>query len=295
MQQISYVQKPIQELNMQEGKTALLELSRDRLEIAIEVNSNPALIMGKDGEIITVNRLLLKLFGYAKEELVGRAIEVLVPERYRGKHIHQRNSYFEAPSPRRMGTGRDLTGLRSDGTEFPLEIGLSPLGTPEGEVVMATIVDITERVKLEKMVSRQREDLMELSTPVIHLWEGVLVLPVVGTLDSERSRCMMEQLLEELANSGCGVAIIDISGVPTVDTMVAQHLMKTIDAARLMGAECIISGIRAEIANTIVHLGIDLSRVRTKSSMAKALADAFSIVGLKVVKVDQSGDKDKRS
>ncbi|MBX9692275.1 MAG: PAS domain S-box protein [Cyanobacteria bacterium] len=276
---------------MQEVQTQLMELCKEKIDIAVEVNSNAALFMGKDGEIISVNRLLLKLFGYSREELVGRDIEILVPERFRGKHIHHRKSFFLDPGPRRMGHGRDLSGRRSDGTEFPVEIGLSPFVTDDGEVAMATVVDISERVKLEKMVKRQQEDLMELSTPVIQLWEGVLVLPVVGTLDSERSRCMMEQLLEELNKSGCGVAIIDISGVPTVDTMVAQHLMKTIDAARLMGAECIISGIRPEIANTIVHLGIDLARVRTKSSMAKALADAFSIVGLKVVKVEQSDDR----
>jgi rsbT co-antagonist protein RsbR len=129
---------------------------------------------------------------------------------------------------------------------------------------------------------------MELSTPVIQLWEGILVLPIVGTLDSERSRIMVEQLLRALSSSGCFIAIIDISGVPTVDTLVAQHLMKAIDASRLMGAECIVSGIRPEIANTIVSLGLDLSRVKTKSTMSRALQDAFTSLNLKVVSTQQN-------
>lgn len=149
---------------------------------------------------------------------------------------------------------------------------------------MATVVDITERKRLEELIKRQHEDLMELSTPVIHLWDGILVLPIVGTLDSERSRTMVEQLLGALADSGSSIAIVDISGVPTVDTLVAQHLMKAIDASRLMGAECIVSGIRPEIANTIVNLGLDLSRVKTRSSMSRALQDAFTMLNLKVVK-----------
>lgn len=279
---------------MAESQTMILELPREKIDIALEVNTNPALFMDRDGKIVAANRHLLKLFGYSAGELIGKDIEILVPERFRGKHVHHRNGFFDDPTPRRMGAGRDLTGLRSDGTEFPIEIGLSPFRTPDGPVAMASVVDITDRKMLESMVKRQQEDLMELSTPVIHLWDGILVLPVVGTLDSERSRCMMEQLLEALSTSGCTVAIMDISGVPTVDTLVAQHLMKTIDAARLMGAECIISGIRPEIANTIVHLGIDLSRVRTKSTMARALADAFCILGLKVIKGDTEPRLDRK-
>lgn len=261
----------------------ILKIDLERIAMALEVIPNAALVMNKEGRIVAVNSRFLEVFGYEESELVGSEIEKLVPERFRGKHPHNRNSFFHDPRPREMGAGRDLTGLRKNGKEFPIEIGLKPFETPDGMVAMATIIDITERKRLEDLVKRQQEDLMELSTPVIHLWEGILVLPIVGTLDSERSRVMVEQLLQALADSASSIAIVDISGVPTVDTLVAQHLMKAIDASRLMGAECIISGIRPEIANTIVNLGLDLSRVKTKASMSRALYDAFTMLNLKVV------------
>ncbi len=270
--------------NMSDSTTTIIKIDSNRIAVALEINPNAALVMNQAGKIMAVNHRLLESFGYEQNELIGAAIEILVPERYHRKHIHHRTSYFDKPNSRNMGAGRDLTGARKDGTEFPIEIGLKPFEDSDGGmVVMATIIDITERKRLEDLIKRQREDLMELSTPVIHLWDGILVLPIVGTLDSERSRVMVEQLLQALADSGSGIAIVDISGVPTVDTMVAQHLMKAIDATRLMGAECIISGIRPEIANTIVNLGLDLSRVKTKSSMARALQDAFTALNLKVV------------
>ena len=134
----------------------------------------------------------------------------------------------------------------------------------------------------EQLIARQQEELIELSTPVVQLWEGVLALPLIGTLDSERTQVVMESLLERLVATGSSIAVIDITGVPTVDTLVAQHLLKTVAAAQLMGADCIISGIRPQIAQTIVHLGIDLSAVATKASLADAFALALKRRGLTV-------------
>jgi rsbT co-antagonist protein RsbR len=125
----------------------------------------------------------------------------------------------------------------------------------------------------EEVIMRQQQELMELSTPVVELWTGVLALPLIGTLDSARTQVVMESLLQAIVRTGAAIAIIDITGVPTVDTLVAQHLLKTVAAARLMGADCIISGIRPQIAQTIVHLGVDLSAVSTKAT----LADAFTL------------------
>ncbi len=125
----------------------------------------------------------------------------------------------------------------------------------------------------ESVIQRQQRELLELSTPVVELWENILALPLIGTLDSERTQVVMESLLQKIVQTGATIAIIDITGVPTVDTLVAQHLLKTVAAARLMGADCIISGIRPQIAQTIVHLGVDLSEVTTKAT----LADAFLI------------------
>jgi rsbT co-antagonist protein RsbR len=128
----------------------------------------------------------------------------------------------------------------------------------------------------EEVIARQQQELLELSTPVVNLWKDILALPLIGTLDSARTQVVMESLLHKIVETGAAIAIIDITGVPTVDTLVAQHLLKTVAAARLMGADCIISGIRPQIAQTIVHLGVDLSSVSTKAT----LADAF-LVALK--------------
>ncbi len=137
----------------------------------------------------------------------------------------------------------------------------------------------------EEMIARQQQEMLELSTPVVELWEGILALPLIGTLDSARTQIVMESLLQKIIDTGAGIAIIDITGVPTVDTLVAQHLLKTVAAARLMGAECIISGIRPQIAQTIVHLGVDLADVITKATLADAFAIALKRAGLGVAAV----------
>src|SRR5215475_6252719 len=134
----------------------------------------------------------------------------------------------------------------------------------------------------EAVISRQNREISELSTPVVKLWDGVLALPVIGTLDSQRTQVIMESLLQTIVDQGAEIAIIDITGVPTVDTLTAQHLLKTVAAARLMGADCIISGIRPQIAQTIVHLGVDLNVV-TKATLADAFSIALRRVGRTVV------------
>jgi rsbT co-antagonist protein RsbR len=136
----------------------------------------------------------------------------------------------------------------------------------------------------DELIKRQQEDLLELSTPVVKLWDGVLALPIIGTLDSARTQVVMESLLQAIVQTNSRVAIIDITGVPTVDTVVAQHLLKTVTAARLMGADCIISGVRPQIAQTIVHLGINLQDVTTKSTLAAAFSIALQRLGITFVR-----------
>ncbi|MCG0062509.1 MULTISPECIES: STAS domain-containing protein [Streptomyces] len=144
-------------------------------------------------------------------------------------------------------------------------------------VVMETTVNAGE-----ELIARQRQQLLEVATPVIQLWEGVVAVPLIGTLDSARSQIVMESLLEAIVGRRARYAILDITGVPTVDSLVAQHLMKTVAAARLMGAECIVSGIRPAIAQTIVHLGIDLGSIITRAGLADALAYALTQQGIVV-------------
>lgn len=136
----------------------------------------------------------------------------------------------------------------------------------------------------EEVILRQTDEITEISTPVIRVWDGILAMPIIGTLDSSRTQVVMENLLQQIVETSSTIAILDISGVPAVDSLVAQHLIKTVSATRLMGAECIISGIRPEIAQTVVHLGIDLSGIVTKSSLASALKHAYGLLQLEVRK-----------
>jgi len=141
----------------------------------------------------------------------------------------------------------------------------------------------------DQVIGRQQEEMLELSTPVVKLWDGVLALPLIGTLDSARTQVVMESLLSAIVETNSQIAIIDITGVPTVDTLVAQHLIKTITAARLMGADCFLSGIRPAIAQTIVHLGIDLVDVQTKAKLSDAFAMALNRMGKRVVALKPAG------
>jgi rsbT co-antagonist protein RsbR len=145
----------------------------------------------------------------------------------------------------------------------------------------------------EEVIARQQQDLLELSTPVVKLWDGVLALPLIGTLDSARTQVVMESLLQMIVDTGAEVAIIDITGVPTVDTLVAQHLLKTVTAARLMGADCIISGIRPQIAQTIVHLGVELNDVITKATLADAFRIALQRNGFAVSRAKTERSREK--
>jgi rsbT co-antagonist protein RsbR len=139
----------------------------------------------------------------------------------------------------------------------------------------------------DQIISRQQQELLELSTPVVKLWKNILALPLIGTLDSERTQIVMESLLQKIVDTGAAIAIIDITGVPMVDTLVAQHLLKTIAAARLMGADCIISGIRPQIAQTIVHLGVNLEDVITKATLADAFVVALERTGSSITRQEE--------
>ncbi|MFE6630798.1 STAS domain-containing protein, partial [Streptomyces rochei] len=192
-------------------------------------------------------------------------------------------------SPARIA--EEVAALRSPATELLLAEFSDPSEPQARESVLAlTVLMGTLRLVVmetalnagEDLIARQREQLLEVATPVIRLWDGVVAVPLIGTLDSARSQVVMESLLETIVAQRARYAILDITGVPTVDSLVAQHLMKTVAAAQLMGAECILSGIRPAIAQTIVHLGIDLGPVTTRAGLADALAYALGRLGIEV-------------
>ena len=181
----------------------------------------------------------------------------------------------------RKDYSRDADGLAQD--VWNATVPLDQLGLYTTEVAQKNREDI---------IARQQQELLELSTPVVQLWEGILALPLIGTLDSTRTQVVMESLLQRIVETGSAIAIIDITGVPTVDTLVAQHLLKTVAAARLMGADCLISGIRPQIAQTIVHLGVELGNITTKASLAAAFAVALQRTGLTVQSRTEGKDPD---
>jgi rsbT co-antagonist protein RsbR len=173
----------------------------------------------------------------------------------------------------RRAHGRDVDGLADD--IWQSTVLLDALGLYTAEVYQRS---------REAIIARQQQELLELSTPVVQLWDGVLAVPLIGTLDSARTQMVMENLLQRIVETRSAIAIVDITGVPLVDTLVAQHLLKTVAAARLMGAECLISGIRPQIAQTIVHLGVELGDVTTKATLADAFGVALQRTGYRLQK-----------
>lgn len=184
--------------------------------------------------------------------------------------------------------------LNRDKTMSPAELAATIWALSALLDELGLITFQTFQTSREEVIRRQQREITELSTPVVKLWDGVLAIPIIGTLDSERTQVVMENLLQHIVDEGAEIAIIDITGVPTVDTLTAQHLLKTVSAARLMGADCIISGIRPQIAQTIVHLGVDLN-VISKASLADAFAVALRRTNRSVTKIKSANGEDARS
>ncbi len=260
------------------------EETAERYRMLIEQSDDLAIyLLSPSGHIETWNKAAEKLKQYKAQEVIGKHLSIFYTKEDQERKLVEKELEEAAQTGKFEGSG---WRVRKDGSRYWADVIISALRDDDGKLIGFAKVsrDASERKRQEEIIEQQKQDLIELSTPVMQLWEGILVLPIIGTLDSQRSQVVMERLLEAIVSTGSEVAILDVSGVPTVDTMVAQHLMKTMEAAKLMGAECIISGIRPEIAQTMVHLGIDLSTVKTRSTLARGLEEALRTRQLAIVK-----------
>jgi PAS domain S-box-containing protein len=255
----------------------------ERFRLIVEAAPNAMAVANDQGLITLVNSRTEQLFGYGREELLGQSVERLVPDHVRSIHPSHRAGFFADPKARAMGAGRNLYGVHKDGHEIPVEIGLNPLVTEDGTFVLASIIDITERTQSEETIARQAQEILDVSTPVVQVWDGVVVAPLIGTLDSQRTEQFMERLLQRIVETNSPVALVDITGVPAIDTQTAQHLIETVSAVRMLGAQVVLTGVRPVLAQTLVHLGIDLSHIVTRSSLAAGLRVALDLLDLQVV------------
>jgi PAS domain S-box-containing protein len=255
----------------------------ERFRLIVESAPNAIVMANHEGIIVLVNSQTERLFGYGRDELIGQSVDRLVPERIRSRHSSYRAGFFADPKTRPMGAGRDLYGVHKDGHEIPVEIGLNPLATEEGSFVLASIIDISARKQAEETIARQAQEILEVSTPVVQMWEGIVAAPLIGTLDSQRTEQFMERLLQRIVETNSPVALVDITGVPTIDTQTGQHLIETVTAVRMLGAQVVLTGVRPALAQTLVHLGIDLSHVITRSSMSAGVRAALDLLNLHVV------------
>ena len=244
-------------------------------------------LLDPEGRVLTWNNAAQRLKGWTSEEIVGQHFSRFYPpeDNERGK------TRMELEAAARDGKFEDEGWrIRKDGSRFWANVIITALRDKNGSLLGFGKVtrDITERKTAEERLHRQAQEIQEMATvPIVQVWEGVVMVPLIGTLDSQRTQQLMERLLHRITETRSPVAVIDITGVPTIDTQTAQHLIETISAVRLLGAEVILTGVRPTIAQTLVHLGIDLSSVTTRSSLAAGLRMALESLNLEVATKSQ--------
>lgn len=266
-------------MNNKNAKTvdSLME-SGMNFQILVQNLKDYALYMlDPQGHVISWNEGAQRLKGYNAEEIVGKHISIFFPPADIAEKKPQRELEIAAASGRFED---ENWRVRKDGSHFWASIVINAIRDKNQKLLgFAKITrDITERRRSEETLARQAREILEISTPVVQVWEGVVLVPLIGTLDSQRTQQVMEKLLTHIAESNSPVALIDITGVPTIDTQTARHLVETVSAVRLLGAEVFLTGVRPAIAQTLVHLGIELSGVVTRSSLASGLKQALQFL-----------------
>lgn len=259
----------------EEFLSVIIETALDAI-IAIDVQRN----------IVLFNSAAENIFGYTAEDILGHPIETLIPSRYRPQHPENVRSFGETESPlRQMGIQRVVSALRSNGEEFPAEASISQVNIDDTKFYTVIIRDVTERVKNEEernqlqasIVQMQQALVQELSTPIIPISDNVMIMPLVGSVDTLRAQNVMETLLQGVEKHQAQFVILDITGVPIVDTQVANTLLQAAQAVQLLGAKVMLTGISPDIAQTLVGLGVDLSTITTYSTLQIGITFAMQM------------------
>jgi PAS domain S-box-containing protein len=261
----------------QDGMTGeLLQLLVDN------IRDYAIIFLDPKGSVLTWNDAAQRLKGWTADEIIGQHFSRFYPP----EDVARGKTEMELTVATREGRFEDEGWrVRKDGTRFWANVIITALRDKNGNLRGFGKVtrDLSERRLAEEKIKKQAHEIFEMAVvPVVQIWEGVLLVPLIGTLDSQRTQQLMERLLQRVAEAGSSVALLDITGVPTVDTQTAQHLIETISAVRLMGAEVVLTGVRPSIAQALVHLGIDLSSVTTRSSLASGLRMALDMLSVNV-------------
>lgn len=258
-------------------KVSLLEKVNDLHAKILDQLPTPVMAVDNDLELVYINNAGSKLLGKDKADIIGSKCY----DQFNSEHCNSENCRM-----RNVMKGGEQVTVRNiasvNGQSIPIEYTADALRDENGEIIggLEFIIDITEKVRQEEKMRDQSRTIMEISTPVIKLWDRILILPIVGVVDSYRAQQMMDTMLNKLKDTGSKIIILDIQGVAAVDTAVANHLIKIAKATRLMGCRCIISGISPSVAQTLVQLGIDLGTIMTNSNLQEALADAFRLLDI---------------
>jgi PAS domain S-box-containing protein len=246
------------------------------------VNDYAIITLDVDGNVTTWNKGAARIKGYTPEEIIGRHFSCFYPQEKIRARLPERELRAAATEGRFEDEG---WRVRKDGSQFWANVIITALRDRAGNLVGFGKVtrDLTEQKQAEETIARQAQEILEVSTPVVQVWDGVVAAPLIGTLDSQRTEQFMERLLQRIVETNSSVALVDITGVPTIDTQTAQHLIETITAVRMLGAQVVLTGVRPALAQTLVHLGIDLSHIVTRSSLSAGLRIALDLLGLRVI------------
>jgi len=256
--------------------------------LADTISDYAIIFLDPNGNVTTWNKAAERLKGWTAEEIIGQHFSKFYPP----EDVAKGKTELELKTAARDGRFEDEGWrIRKDGKRFWANVILTALRDKNGNLLGYGKVtrDLSERRRTEEQIHKQAQEIFEMAVvPVVQVWEGVILVPLIGTLDSQRTQQLMERLLNKVTETSSPVALLDITGVPAIDSQTAQHLIETVSAVRLLGAEVILTGVRPSIAQTLVHLGIDLSNVITRASLAAGLRMALNILHLNVVSHDST-------